>query len=162
MPSVVRDIPLLDLVSFLIETPDAPTHVGSVQIFQAPRGKREAIVARVLDGLRAAEVGDPFDFVPLFAPLTRPKWGRVDSIDANYHVRHVAVPAPGSEQQLIDLVMDLHTGLLDRTRPGWIAYVIDGLTENRFALYWKVHHAYIDGASAIMRFEASAARSARD
>ena len=159
----VKDIPLLDLVSFLIETPDSPTHIGSVQIY-APCGRRsrERIVASVLEGLRAAEVGSPFDLIPWFAPLSMPRWARVENIDPHYHVRHVALPAPGNREQLIDLVMDLHTGMLDRSRPCWICYVIDGLEDGRFALYWKVHHAYIDGESAILRFEASAAHSATD
>jgi WS/DGAT/MGAT family acyltransferase len=163
MPVPVREIPLLDLVSFLIETPETPTHVGSLQIY-APRGRRrrDGIVAALLEGLRAAEVGSPFDLVPLFTPLTWPRWARAESIDPLYHVRHVSAPPPGAGQQLIDLVMELHAPMLDRSRPGWICYVIDGLSEGRFALYWKVHHAYIDGASAVMRFEATAARSASD
>jgi diacylglycerol O-acyltransferase len=162
MPQPVRDIPLLDLISFLIETPDSPTHVGVLQLFAPVHGSREAAIARILEGFRAAEVAPPFSYVPLFPPLARPKWALADAIDPEYHVRHVAVPAPGTQAQLIEQVMDLHAGIMDRSRPGWIAYVVDGLEQGRFALYLKIHHAYIDGASATMRLERAVAREARD
>jgi len=159
MPRVLKNIPLLDLVSFLIETPQTPMHVGVLQVFEPVNGTREQIVRRVLRGFRDSEIAAPFNCVPLFPPLAAPKWALADEIDIDYHVRHVAVAAPGGQKELIDLVMDLHAGLLDRSRPCWIAYVIDALEQQRFAVYIKMHHACIDGVSANMRFERIAAHT---
>lgn len=161
-PVPLRPIPLLDLMAFLIETPDAPTHVGVLQVYRPVKGTRRAILGRILRGFRAAPVAPPFDCVPLFPPFARPQWARPAAFDPDYHIRRLALPSPGTREQLLELVMREHAGMLDRTRPGWIAYLIDGLEHERFAIYWKVHHAYIDGASAAMRFEAIAARTPQD
>jgi diacylglycerol O-acyltransferase len=162
MPRIVKNIPLMDLAAYLIESVDSPTHVGMLQVFQPVKGSRSEIVQRVLKAFRECEVGPPFNYYPVFPRFGMPKWALAEDFDSTYHIRHAALPQPGTERQLIDMVMDLHAGIMDRSRPGWIAYVIEGLEDDRFAVYWKVHHAYIDGASAIMRFEAAMARSADD
>lgn len=162
VPNIVKSIPLMDLAAYLIESVDSPTHVGMLQIYQPVKGSRAEIVRRVLKAYRESEVGPPFNYYPVFPRFGMPKWAQTERFDAAYHIRHAAVPQPGTEPQLIDMIMDLHAGMMDRSRPGWIAYVIEGLEDNCFAVYWKVHHAYIDGASAIMRFDAAMARSPDD
>lgn len=162
MPSIVKNIPLMDLMAYLIESVDAPTHVGVLQIFEPVNGSCSEIVQRVLQAYREREVGPPFNYQPVFPRFGMPKWAEAEQFDSSYHIRHAAVPQPGTERQLIDLVMDLHVGMMDRSRPGWIAYVIEGLQDDCFAVYWKVHHAYIDGASAILRFDASIAKTPED
>lgn len=160
MPNIVKNIPLMDLMAYLIESVDTPTHVGTLQIFKPVNGTSAEIIERILRAYREGEVGEPFNYYPVFPSFGFPKWAKTDHFDADYHVRHAAVPVPGTERQLIDMVMDIHAGMMDRSRPGWIAYVIEGLEDDCFAVYWKVHHAYIDGASAVMRFEASISKSA--
>ena len=162
MHRTVKNIPLMDLMSYLIESVDSPTHVGILQIFKPVNGDRSEIIQRVLKNYRESEVAPPFNYYPVFPRFGMPKWAEAEGFDYSYHVRHAAVPAPGTERQLIDMVMDLHAGMMDRSRPGWIAYVIEGLEDDRFAVYWKVHHAYIDGASAILRFDASMSKTADD
>ena len=162
MSRIVKNIPLMDLVSYLIESVDSPTHVGMLQIFKPVNGSCSEIVQRVLKGYRESEVGPPFNYYPVFPGFGMPKWAETETFDVSYHIRHAAVPAPGTERQVIDMVMDLHAGMMDRSRPGWIAYVIEGLEDDCFAVYWKVHHAYIDGASAIMRFDACMAKAPDD
>jgi diacylglycerol O-acyltransferase len=152
----------MDLISYLIESVDSPTHVGILQIFQPVNGTCSEIVQRVLEGYRESEVGPPFNYYPVFPRFGMPKWAEAETFDSSYHIRHAAVPTPGTERQVIDMVMDLHAGMMDRSRPGWIAYVIEGLEDGCFAVYWKVHHAYIDGASAIMRFDACMAKTPDD
>ena len=153
MNQVVKDIPLLDLMSFLIETPDTPAHVGGLQIFQPVNGSALECINRMLEGFRKAPVGAPFCYQPEFPAFGWPKWTVSDTFDFDYHIRRAGLPSPGTQAQLLERVMDLHAGIMDRSRPGWIAYLIEGLEQDRFAVYWKIHHAYIDGESAIMRLE---------
>ncbi|MFT5484091.1 MAG: diacylglycerol O-acyltransferase, partial [Halieaceae bacterium] len=162
MPRIVKNIPMMDLMAFLIESVDSPTHVGMLQVFDPVQGSSAEVVQRILHEYRSCEVGPPFTYYPVFPRFGMPKWAEAESFEVDYHIRHTAVPLPGTDRQLIDVVMDLHASILDRSRPGWIAYVIEGLENNCFAVYWKVHHAYIDGASAVMRLEAAMSKSPDD
>ena len=162
MPQIVKNIPMMDLMAYLIESVDSPTHVGMLQIFKPVSGTCAEVVQRILDEYRSCEVGPPFNYYPVFPRFGMPKWAAAETFEVDYHIRHTAVPLPGTDRQLIDVVMDLHAGMMDRSRPGWIAYVIEGLEDNCFAVYWKVHHAYIDGASAVMRLEAAMSESPDD
>ena len=162
MPRIVKNIPIMDLMSYLIESVDSPIHVGMLQIYKPVKGSSAKAVQRILEGYRSSEVGPPFNYYPVFPRFGMPKWAQAETFEADYHIRHTAVPSPGNDRQLIDVVMDLHAGIMDRSRPGWIAYVIEGLEDNCFAIYWKVHHAYIDGASAVMRMEAAMSKTSDD
>ncbi|MFT4826341.1 MAG: diacylglycerol O-acyltransferase [Halioglobus sp.] len=162
MSRIVKNIPIMDLMSYLLESVDSPTHVGFLQIFKPVHGSSSEVVQRVLKAYRTKAVGPPFNYYPVFSRFSMPKWAEAEEFDTAYHIRHAAVPQPGRDRQLIDRVMDLHAGMMDRSRPGWIAYVIEGLENDCFAVYWKVHHAYIDGASAIMRLNASMSRTSDD
>ena len=79
-----------------------------------------------------------------------PVWIDDDDIDLDYHVRQVALPKPGTDQQLRTLVSRLHMILLDRARPLWQFYVIEGLQAGRFAVYAKLHHAAVDGGAGMV------------
>src|ERR1700744_1245361 len=142
--------------SFLYgETPETPTHTAPLWIFEpAPEGKspfesfRKHIKARL-------------HLLPFFhrklvlAPIQRdhPGWIDDDDIDLDYHIRQMALPKPGSDQQLRTLVSRLHMILLDRTRPLWQFYVIEGLQGDRFAIYAKLHHAAVDGGAGMVIME---------
>ncbi len=76
-----------------------------------------------------------------------PFWIDDPDFDLDFHVRNTATPPPGSDQQLADLVARIIGRPLDRTRPLWETYVIEGLPDNKFGILTKVHHATIDGAS---------------
>ena len=89
--------------------------------------------------------------VPL--SLDRPYWVEDSAIDVEFHVRHIALPHPGDWRQLCIQVARLHSRQLDRSKPLWEAYIIEGLHNvpgvpaGSFALYCKMHHAIIDGES---------------
>ncbi len=74
---------------------------------------------------------------------------RRNDIDVDYHVRRSALASPGRVRELLELTSRLHTSLLDRHRPLWELYVVEGLNDGRFAMYSKMHHALIDGISAM-------------
>jgi diacylglycerol O-acyltransferase / wax synthase len=76
-------------------------------------------------------------------------WAYDKNLDIDYHVRRAALPSPGRVRDLLELTSVLHSSLLDRHRPLWEAHVIEGLTDGRFAVYTKFHHALIDGVSAL-------------
>jgi diacylglycerol O-acyltransferase / wax synthase len=161
MPAT-EPIPMLDLMFFLTESVDNPRHVGSVLIFQKPRRDGARSVQEIVDAYRAARPKAPFNRIPVFRKPGMPSWQEVDDIDASHHVRHLALPAPGSNRQLHELIADLHAPMLERHRPGWKLYVIDGLEGDRFALYHKCHHALVDGESGMDILRRSLAESPAD
>ena len=79
--------------------------------------------------------------------LDQPYWIEDPDFDIEYHVRELALPAPGDDQQLADQAARLHARHLDRRRPLWELYLIHGLAGGLVAIYTKVHHAAIDGVS---------------
>jgi diacylglycerol O-acyltransferase / wax synthase len=76
-------------------------------------------------------------------------WEQDHDIDLEHHVRHSALPRPGRIRELLGLASRLHSTLLDRQRPLWEMHLIEGLRDGRFAIYFKLHHAVMDGVSAL-------------
>jgi WS/DGAT/MGAT family acyltransferase len=156
-------IPMLDLMFFLTESVENPRHVGSVLIFRPLRGRDGRRIARELAAAyRGAAPRPPFNRIPVFRRTGRPLWQEVERIDPSHHVLHIALPAPGSDRQLHELIADLHAPMLERHRPGWKIYVIEGLSGGRFAIYHKVHHALVDGQSGMAILRSSLADSPGD
>ncbi len=81
--------------------------------------------------------------------LTNPTWTPDTEFDFDWHVRHLSLPAPGTDRELFDLTALLLADPYDRTRPLWQFFVIDGLSEGRGALFWRFHHSIMDGRAAI-------------
>jgi diacylglycerol O-acyltransferase / wax synthase len=138
----------LDSSFLYLEEPDTPMHVGGVLILEKLPGGVEALAALIEARLslvpryrqRVAEVP---------GHLAGPVWVDDPEFDIDFHVRRSGLPRPGSEPQLLDLVSRLMSRPLDRTRPLWEAYLIEGLTDNRVAVVTKTHPALVDGLSAI-------------
>ena len=79
----------------------------------------------------------------------RPLWVDDASFNLEYHVRHTALPAPGSEEQLCALAARVHSQQLDRSKPLWEVWLVQGLEGDRFALLSKTHHALVDGIAGV-------------
>src|SRR5437764_111851 len=139
-------------VSFLyMETPTTAMHVGSVARF-APPGEEpfdyEALCALVSRRIaQVARYRQKIRWVP--GHLANPVWVDDEDFDITYHVRRSALPRPGSADQLRELVGRVQSRQLDRTRPLWEIYLVEGLADGRFAIITKTHHAMVDGISAI-------------
>ena len=136
-----------------LESPEMPMHVGSLALFEPPAGTDpaswfEAVKAHVTSRLHLAPVFTrklalmPFD-------LANPVWIADDDIDLDYHIRYLVLPRPGTMAQMESLAARLHSSLLDRSRPLWEMYVIEGLADGRLGFYSKVHHAAVDGQAAV-------------
>ena len=150
-----KKIPPLDLMFYLTETPQSPKHVGAVQIFKIPAKAPKTFMRDLVAAIKAAPVEAPFNYRPYFPRVGYPEWHVDDKLDIDYHVRHSALPQPGTDEVLVQVLQRLHSGLLNRDRPGWLCQVIEGLEGGRFAIYSKVHHAYIDGMSGVKRMYGS-------
>ncbi len=85
----------------------------------------------------------------MFGGIANIGWTFDDEVDLDYHVRRSALPAPGRVRDLLELTSRLHGTLLDRHRPLWETHLVEGLNDNRFAVYVKFHHSLIDGVSAL-------------
>ena len=138
-------------VSFLyLEEPTTPMHVGGVVLFQQPEGGFDYDRLRHLIEARIALVPryrQKVRTVP--GRLANPVWIDDEEFDVGYHVRRSALPRPGTDAQLRDLVGRLMSRPLDRNRPLWEMYLVEGLQGGRFALLTKTHHAMVDGAGAL-------------
>jgi len=142
----------LDSTFLHLETPEMPMHVGSLNVLDLPEGYEgdfyEDAKAYLLSRIHLADVFTrklalmPFD-------LSNPVWVDDEDIDIDYHVRHVTLPSPGTNRQLQQYVARLHSTLLDRSRPLWEFFIIDGLKSGQIGLYTKVHHAGIDGQAGV-------------
>ncbi len=139
--------------SFLhLETPETPMHVGSLMLFELPEGYAgdyfEDVKAMIAARYHLCSIFHrklaqmPFE-------LTDPVWIEDDDVDLDYHVRSVTLRKPGSMAQLEQLVARLHATLLDRSRPLWEVYVIEGLGNGQIAYYTKAHHSGIDGKAGV-------------
>ena len=87
--------------------------------------------------------------VPALGRLAPPEWQDDPEFDLDYHIRHIALPAPGDERTLFDLAATLATLPLERTRPLWEFTIIDGLDGGRSALFQKIHHTITDGEGGV-------------
>lgn len=139
----------IDQIFLHLERRNQPMHVGGLQLFTLPDDAGEGYVGDLVKRIRAFDqVTPPFNKHLKFR-LGQPFWIDDSRFDLEYHVRHLALPKPGAIRDLLALVSMLHGALLDRSRPLWEVYVIEGVTENRFAVYSKFHHAMMDGVSAM-------------
>jgi diacylglycerol O-acyltransferase len=138
-------------VSFLyMETPTTAMHVGGVAVFEPPDegfdydrlveliSQRIALVPRYRQKVR---------FIP--GHLANPVWVDDEDFDITYHVRRSALPKPGTDAQLRELVGRLQGRQLDRSRPLWEIYLVEGLAGGRVGVITKTHHAMVDGVSAV-------------
>ena len=138
-------------VSFLyLEGRTTPMHVGGLAVFEPPSEgfdydtfvdlieQRISLVPRYRQKVRS---------IP--GHLANPVWVDDADFDLGYHVRRSALPRPGSDEQLRELVARVQSRALDRNRPLWEMYLVEGLAGGRFAVIHKTHHAMVDGISAV-------------
>jgi len=130
------------------ESPTSHMHVGALATFEGPPPP----FTELLDALRGRLHLVPRYRQKLSVPPVgtgRPLWVDDPSFDIEYHVRHTALPRPGSEDQLLRLAARIYSQQLDRSKPLWEMWMVEGLEEGGFALITKTHHALIDGIAGV-------------
>ena len=147
----MRQLTSVDAQFLALETPRQAGHVGGVAILDpstAPGGKLDCSdVKRLLE--ERLPLLPPFRWRLVEVPLglDYPYWVDDEDFDLDFHVRELALPAPGNDQQLAEQVARIFARPLDRARPLWELYVIHGLPDGNVAALTKIHHALIDGLS---------------
>src|SRR5947208_8917326 len=147
----MRQLTSLDAQFLAVETPRTYGHVGGLAVYDpstAPSGRLELpdvckLVAQRLHLL------PPFRWRLVWVPfgLDHPYWIEDPDFDIDFHIRESAVPPPGSDAQLAEVVSRIVARPLDRRHPLWELYLIHGLEHGRVAMLTKIHHAAVDGVS---------------
>lgn len=142
----------VDLSFLLMETENTYGHVNGLSIYDRPSDdfdpfeavrERYRVMVGHLEPLRRKVIEVPFG-------LDRPYWVEDAEFDLDFHVRHIGLAPPGAADQLAEQVARIVGRRMDRSRPLWEVYVIEGLADGRWALLQKTHHATIDGASGVI------------
>lgn len=154
-----KKLGVMDALFLAAETRESMMHVGGLLVFTPPPDAPSGFLRALADGLR----DQPVVQAPWNLQLRRPEvlknplnnWVEDKDFDLDYHVRRSALPAPGDERELGILVSRLHGIQMDFHRPLWEVHFIEGLSGGRFAMYFKVHHALLDGYTGMRMLAAS-------
>jgi diacylglycerol O-acyltransferase / wax synthase len=123
-------------------------HVGALVIFEGPPPAKVDFVDQLQTRLKLVpRYRQRLAFPPF--QMGRPFWVDDPSFNIDYHVRHTALPSPGSDDQLRQLTGRIFSQRLDRSKPLWELFIVQGLERNRFAVISKTHHALVDGVSGV-------------
>jgi diacylglycerol O-acyltransferase len=133
-----------DASFYFAESENTPMHVGSVAVFEGPAPSYGDVIRLLLSKLPLVpRYRQRVREVPL--SLGRPMWTDDPHFQILYHVRHTAVPKPGSDEQLRNLAGRVLGQRLDMSKPLWELWLVEGLEDDRWAIISKVHHCMVDG-----------------
>src|SRR5436190_2213797 len=143
----IQSMSAQDAMFLHVENDVTPMHIGGVSIFEGPPPPFEDLRAMVESKLDLTpRYRQKIRFVPL--GLGEPVWVDDPHFNIDYHLRHSAVPSPGTETQLRATAARVFSQHLDRTKPLWEIWMVEGLEDDRWALLSKVHHCMVDGVAA--------------
>ena len=154
----LKPMNVLDAGLLFFESPETPMHIGGVQVLKLPpRVGRDYVRQAREHMMRFPADGAPFNYrlASGAGKLGLPAWEVLDEVDLEEHVFHHALPYPGGERELLELVSRLNTGPLDRSRPLWEQHLIEGLDGGRYAIFTRIHHALMDGQWGIKLAQAT-------
>ena len=141
----MRALGPIDQAFLWLERRQQPMHVGGLMLFKIPENADENFVREVAEQFKATTP----PVRPFNQRLDGMFWNEDDEFDLEHHFRHIALPEPGRIRELLTYVSQEHSALLDRAKPLWECHLIEGIEGNRFALYFKMHHAVIDGIAGM-------------
>lgn len=155
----LQQLTALDALFLTQEAADTPMHIGLLMFYTPAKGKKGPVRFKdILNTFKQRASSAPIfhnKVVQVPLGIDYPFWLDEQNLDIEFHVRHIALPKPGDWRQLCIQVARLQARVIDRTKPLWEAYVIEGLDNvdflppGSFAILYKMHHAAVDGASAL-------------
>ncbi len=164
--SATKRLNPLDWTFLAGETREAMMHVGALMTFTPPPDAAPDLLRRLMDEVRGeSKAWPPWNLklrTPQFPANPLQAWVEDKAFDVDYHIRRSALPSPGDERELGILVSRLHSHSIDFHRPPWEVHFIEGLDGGRFAMYFKVHHALVDGYTGVKLLSMSLSGSQGD
>lgn len=141
---------MIDDTFLWLESRRQPLHIGMLMLFEPPQDvPASEFVMQLADRLRQSKgAAAPFNR-RLVRQRGKHYWKEAEDFDITHHFVHIALPQPGRIRELLAMVSRIHCSHLDRAYPLWRLYLIEGLEDGRFAVYFKIHHSLIDGITGI-------------
>lgn len=143
----MRLLTAIDQLFLLLENRNQPMHVGGVFLFELPDNADDNFVSELVTLMRENKTPPTFPFNQVLHRLLF--WQTDKNFDVSHHFRHIALPKPAGIDELLHYISKEHGNLLDKSKPMWECHIVEGISERRFALYFKIHHAMIDGVAAL-------------
>ena len=148
----MRPLHPIDFIFLSLEKRQQPMHVGGLFLFEIPENASPTFVHDLVQDIRQSK---SIPVPPFNNQLNGLFWGEDPEFDIDHHFRHIALPNPGRIRELLTYISQEHSALIDRAKPLWTCHIIEGIEGNRFAMYFKIHHAMVDGIAGMRLVEKS-------
>jgi diacylglycerol O-acyltransferase len=155
----MRPLNPIDFLFLSLEKRQQPMHVAGLFIFKLPENASATFVHDLVQDIRRCKTTPVAPFNQVLNGLF---WDADREFDLDHHFRHISLPAPGRIRELLTYISQEHSALIDRAKPLWMCHVIEGIEHNRFAMYFKIHHAMVDGVAGMRLIEKSLSCSAHE
>lgn len=142
----MRPLHPIDFIFLSLEKRQQPMHVGGLFLFQIPENAPKSFIQDLVTDIRNSK-SKPIP--PFNNYLNGLFWDEDEEFDIDHHFRHIALPQPGRIRELLVYISQEHSTLIDRAKPLWSCHIIEGIEGNRFAMYFKIHHAMVDGVAGM-------------
>ena len=148
----MRPLHPIDFIFLSLEKRQQPMHVGGLLLFQIPENAPASFIQNLVADIRNSK---SIPIPPFNNKLNGLFWDEDEEFDLDHHFRHIALPQPGRILELLTYISQEHSSLIDRAKPLWTCHIIEGIEGNRFAMYFKIHHAMVDGIAGMRLVEKS-------
>jgi len=155
----MRALGPIDMLFLSLEKRQQPMHVGGLFLFRVPEGAPEDFVYQLVQDIRNSRA---LPVPPFNQVLDGVFWDEDVEFDLDHHFRHISLPKPGRIRELLTYISQEHSAMLDRAKPLWECHIIEGIEDGRFAMYFKMHHAMVDGVAGMRLLEKSLSLSPTD
>ncbi|MCG2574325.1 wax ester/triacylglycerol synthase family O-acyltransferase [Acinetobacter sp. ME22] len=151
----MRPLHPIDFIFLSLEKRQQPMHVGGLFLFQIPKNSPSTFIQDLVADIRNSKCKP---IAPFNNKIDGLFWDEDEDFDLDHHFRHIALPHPGRIRELLVYISQEHGTLIDRAKPLWTCTIIEGIEGNRFAMYFKIHHAMVDGVASMRLMEKSFAK----
>ena len=148
----MRPLHPIDFIFLSLEKRQQPMHVGGLFLFEIPENAPDTFMQDLVNDIRKSKT---IPVPPFNNRLSGLFWDEDEEFDLDHIFRHVSLPHPGRIRELLIYISQEHSTLIDRAKPLWTCNIIEGIEGNRFAMYFKIHHAMVDGVAGMRLIEKS-------